>query len=223
MKIDKKAVEYLSGCKFSNGEKFHVGRAGLISRNKLIMNIARGKKVLHIGCADHVPLIEKKRAEGRYLHDLVGSEASALIGADINHEAIEKMREYGFRSVYHLDEVHREEKFDLLLVPDVIEHVPNVGAFLESLTEFCFDELLITTPNAYRLRNRILFRQELINTDHRCWFSAYTLAKTVFESNFRVKEIFYTDVLSKRAPIRSFLKWKYPLCRDGLALLATKE
>ena len=59
MKYSKTDLEYLSGEKFSNGYKMHLGNNTLWDRVSIINKIVKGKVVLHIGCCDHIPLIKK--------------------------------------------------------------------------------------------------------------------------------------------------------------------
>lgn len=72
-------------------------------------------------------------------------------------------------------------QFDLVLVPDVVEHISNVRVFLEELRRFSAP-IVLTTPNAFRYSNRLAFRTELINSDHKCWFSPYTLMRTLIQA-----------------------------------------
>ncbi len=215
-------MSYLKGTKFSNGAYFRVTRSPVVERNSLLVSMVENKRVLHMGCADHIDLIEKKRKKGQYLHGLLESKASYLVGTDVNRDALSKMEKSGISGLYHIDNLPENERFDILLVPDVIEHVGNVEEFLESLQKINATTIVITTPNAFRLQNRSLFQSEIVNTDHRYWFSPYTLSKSIYEAGFSIEEYYYTDRLRWWQPIRSFLKWMFPLCRDGIAVVITK-
>ena len=224
MRVDAGTKKFLSGESLSNGAFFPVDRSPLIGRNQLLVDLVRNKSVLHLGCADHTSLIRKKREQGNYLHDLLGESASSLIGADINGEALSEMRALGIDHLYQVDDLPENAHYDLLVIPDVIEHVGDVSEFLTAIKRYSFDAVVITTPNAFRLRNRMLLSSELVNTDHRYWFSPYTLAKTVYESGFEISEFYYTDTpVTWKAPLSSLLKYWFPLCRDGLAVVMTES
>jgi hypothetical protein len=47
--------------------------------------------------------------------------------------------------------------------------------------------LVLTTPNAFRYQAALqsLRGQEIINSDHRYWFSPYTLAKVMWRAGYR--------------------------------------
>lgn len=222
MLIDNTAKDYLLGSKLSNGHKFPVLKSELYERNELLVKLVAQKKILHLGCADHIELIAKKRESGRYLHDLLVKSASLVIGADVNQPALDEMRKFGIENLYHVDAIPENVKFDLILVPDVIEHIGDVRQFLASLGKYkC--PIIITTPNAYRLANRFKFKGELVNTDHKYWFSPYTLAKSIYDAGYQIDDYYYTDTLSLRSPIKSILKFIYPLVRDGLVVVFNKR
>jgi 2-polyprenyl-3-methyl-5-hydroxy-6-metoxy-1,4-benzoquinol methylase len=224
MILDEKTWNYLNEAEFSNGAAFTVGSGELIPRNELIVRLARGKRVLHVGCADHAPLIEAKRREGRYLHDLIDRAAVSVTGLDVNEDALEEMRRLGIAELYTPATLPADRGFDLVVAADVIEHVHDVDQFLRSLAGYGAP-ILVTTPNALRLRNRHLWNAEIVNTDHRYWFSPYTLAKSIVDADLTPTSFWYTDVkgLDRGTLVRPwelYLKRRYPLCRDGLAVLA---
>jgi 2-polyprenyl-3-methyl-5-hydroxy-6-metoxy-1,4-benzoquinol methylase len=217
MLYDDRTMAYLAGDGIANSHWVKIPKQPLIARNILLTQLAQGKTVLHIGCADHPELIEKKRQAGNYLHDMLAKVATKVLGCDVNQAALTKMGNLGIQDLYTPDTVPNIA-FDVVLVPDVIEHVPNVQDFLASLRRYKAGQIVITTPNAYRLVNRKLWQQELINTDHRYWFSPYTLSKTVVEAGYTVEAFYYTDVIA-RNPLKNLLRRQFPLCRDGLAIV----
>lgn len=210
---------YLAGQTFSNAGQFHVRRSSFVDRATLIANLSRGKTVMHLGCADHVPLIAQKRADGSYLHDRISSVARRVVGVDTNAEALDEMRSVGIDDLYLPEDVPADIAFDLVVAPDVIEHVGNVQDFLTYAGSFgC--PVLITTPNALGMDNRTRLRSEAVNTDHRYWFSPYTLARSIVSAGFSIESFHYTGGFAKRTPVRSMAMALFPLTRNGLAVLA---
>ena len=66
----------------------------------------------------------------------------------------------------------------------MLEHIDDPVGFLVALREKfsgCVQELIITVPNAFSQKNHERAREgiEKINSDHRYWFTPYTLAKVV--------------------------------------------
>ena len=89
------------------------------------------------------------------------------------------------------DEI-KNNHFDVLLISDVIEHIGDPLTFLKEINRVfknVVDKIIITTPNAFRLENFLSAykNEEVINTDHKFWFSQYTLSKLIIESGFEIK------------------------------------
>ena len=54
-------LPYLKGKKFSNGLEFNPQKIRLkyVVSNRVTKPISKRKRVIHLGCADHLPLIDK--------------------------------------------------------------------------------------------------------------------------------------------------------------------
>lgn len=153
-------------------------------------------------------------------------------GVDINKEGIDYIqKKYNYPNLYAIDIINDElpeemakEKFDYLLIPDVIEYIGNPVAFLRAIKEkLAFvDKIVITTPNALRLNNFIfaLKNIELINTDHRFWFTLFTLSKVVMDAGFEIEKIgFYEHgILGRRQLLRKMFLSKYFTFKDTLII-----
>ena len=101
-------------------------------------------------------------------------------------------RSLGFDNVQQLDIFSAEapaalqhQAPDVVLVPDVIEHLSDPAAFLRRL-RLCLPQaqFLVSVPNGLSLRNacHTLRGREQINTDHRAWFSPFTLLKVLADA-----------------------------------------
>lgn len=221
MNLDPTALDHLSGKTFSNGYRFDLGNAGRAARRaERLVEICHNQRVLHVGCCDHLELIRAKVAQSIYLHQNLFGAASRCVGMDTNSDGVSLLHEIGFPDVYLPDDVPDEE-FDICLLADVIEHVGDVVAFLRSMQRYRFGRLVIATPNAFRLRN-FLSRGELINTDHRYWFSPYTLCKVLVDAGFepmRVELCHGDHVTVRGSLLASVLNWM-PKYRDTLIVTA---
>ena len=83
-----------------------------------------------------------------------------------------------------LDEV--TESYDLVLVPEVMEHVPNVSDFLAQLQAIDAATFLISVPDAFQCRGRHFDYLadsatfvEVVHPDHNVWYTPYTFANTI--------------------------------------------
>ena len=194
----------------------------------------KNKKILHFGFVDHLPLVDKKIELGQYLHQKLMNVAD-VYGVDINKEGVDYLKEkYAYENIYAFDlrkdEIPKELlsiQFDYILLPDVIEHIGNPVEFVELIrTKFKdnVDKIILTTPNSFRLNNVIsTFKNvELINTDHRFWFTPYTLSKIVTDAGYKIETINFLEHQKKslRQPLRNLLLFMFKALQDSLILEA---
>ena len=152
-----------------------------VDRVDYFSEIIKNKRCLHYGCADW-PIFDISNN----LHFKLLSSNKNLVGYDIDSETIKKMSNiedfYGYR-LYH-DKIEIKEFFDIVIVPETIEHVFNIEEFILEVSKFG-KEIIITAPNALcdihyhrNLDNDSIFT-EIVHPDHKYWFSLYTLMNSI--------------------------------------------
>ncbi|OIQ77685.1 hypothetical protein GALL_406200 [mine drainage metagenome] len=225
---------YLTGQSFSDDLSY---RPQIIShsqaRGDVLVQWAAGRRVLHVGFADHVPLIASRVADGSWLHARLSASAAACLGIDINPQAVSTAQALGFNNVRLLDifapeaaTVLQQWQPELVLVPDVIEHLPHPAAFLRRLLQ-CLPEaeFVVTVPNALSLRNaaQALGGVERVNTDHRAWFSPFTLLKVLADAGLRAQSLHGCPVCLpgsiKGRLLHALTQWR-PITSDVLLVRA---
>jgi SAM-dependent methyltransferase len=165
----------------------------ITNRERFLRDYAKGKVVLHGGCVDS-GLFEERKTSKLLLHDLLGESAKKLVGVDVDKNGIEEMVRLGYKDVYFGDLEHWNypEKFDLIILGEIIEHVDNCGAFLQSVTKFCkpSTEVIFTTPNNYYFLFWLytLFGKESIHPDHNYLFSFYSLRSLLGKFGFDINK-----------------------------------
>lgn len=208
MKLRASDYEYLKGEKFTDLYNLKLEDNLLYSRLEWIIKIVSGKKVLHIGCCDHIPLIERKIQERRWLHGLLEEKCEMVLGVDINQEAVNFVNEKNLSKdkVYCADitsedfceKVPRKE-LEYVFLGEMVEHLDNPVLFLTALKEnmrkYGFEgKYIITVPNALSLiRKRFRGGMESINSDHRFWFTPYTIAKVMVQAGICPEEILFSS------------------------------
>ena len=116
MKLDADTLAALDGTTFSSGRRFDLGNRGRAPRrNERLLDLVHGKRVLHVGCCDHLDLIREKVGLGVYRHQGLCCVASHCVGVDTNAEGVALLRELGFADVFVPDEV--PEAFRVRCVP----------------------------------------------------------------------------------------------------------
>ena len=131
--------------------------------------------MLHVGCTDH-PIFDP----ATNLHLQLREICAELDGLDVDEEGLDTLRRFAPGRYYTCA---REVKgpYDVILVPETIEHVDNIAQFLDELSGIPFTQCLITAPNAFlpgdngnRYENDCIY-VENVHPDHNCWFSPSTL------------------------------------------------
>ncbi len=208
--IKPEIVKYLKGEEFSNGINFVIKENFEDNRRiEQIKALCVNKKVIHIGCVDHIPLIKEKVVNNTWLHKLITEVSLKTVGVDISKEGIEFIQnEIGVDNVVCADitkdtipELENEE-WDYMILGEIIEHVDNPIQFLSDILnkyKGMVKEIYITAPNIM-VRNRYDYMlhnsAELINTDHRFWFTPYTLAKVMIIAGFNDIKLDFADRVS---------------------------
>lgn len=136
------------------------------SKTGRILDICKGKNVLHIGCVGFADLQTSQRVElaEKSLHYALTKSANT-VGVDYSREAINYFQEHNvFNNVLHgnaehLEELGLEQKFDVVVAGDIIEHLTNPGRMLDGIHSICRPDTLviITTPHAFGLLSFLRF------------------------------------------------------------------
>jgi len=197
--LSDEIMKYLKGDNFSNGLAVKYSRINRINyKFNLLENFLSQTKAIHLGCCDHIPLIEKKIKKDIWLHGFLTRLCDQCIGIDINHEGIDILRKrFGVTNVVNGDiltseiELINASNWDFIVLADILEHIDNSQYFLKSIHNKYhtnISKIIITVPNALSLINikYTLKNSEIINSDHRFWFTPYTLAKTVLCAGFKI-------------------------------------
>lgn len=148
-------------------------------RLEVILPRCKGNKVLHVGCTDN-PIFDTSTN----LHIQLSKVCRELDGLDVDAEGLEKLRQHVYGR-YFTDARQVTDEYDVLLVPETIEHVDNVRDFLESLSKIRFKYCMITAPNAFLPNDNGNHLEEpgqyveYVHPDHNSWFSPYTLKNCI--------------------------------------------
>jgi SAM-dependent methyltransferase len=125
------------------------------SRWDFVGPLTEGKEVLEVGPAELVGTVNRdKRA--RWIHGRIAEVAKRLVGIDVNREQVEALRSEGFDVRFgDAESFELEEKFDVIVAGELIEHLSNPGLFLDRARAHLSPggTLVLTTPNRYRFHS----------------------------------------------------------------------
>jgi 2-polyprenyl-3-methyl-5-hydroxy-6-metoxy-1,4-benzoquinol methylase len=198
----------------------------ILQRVNYLKKICYGKKCLHLGCTDW-PYTSQRLANGSLLHIELRRVASELWGLDYDQEGLDVLAHRGVPNLRRADLEHLElldldQKFDVILAAEIVEHLSNPGLFLRGIRRFMRQDtrLVITTVNAYcgmrtaqyGLRGRGGVA-EPVHPDHVAYFSYATLGHLLARESFKVDAFFFYDVGCEHRPHNRFYwNWINDLC-----------
>jgi hypothetical protein len=236
MRISSEDLSYLDTRKFSNNYHFEsVRNSPKASRLDLLSAECAGKRVIHMGAADHLNLIEGKIQAGIWLHGVLTGVAQECVGVDTAVEVVNHIRRnYGVTNIRagtvfsesSVNYFRQEMPWDVMVLGEVLEHIPDPVAFLTQIFQ-CYsgivERILITVPNALRFSNffNSLRGYEAVNTDHKYWFTPYTIASVVKAAGLTpcwVAPCHYVWEHPRRQFLRRVLQRRFPFLRDCLVM-----
>lgn len=244
MKFKDEVLDYLEGSSFSNGLIIDVtyGKKDSRDRFSLLADLTLNKKIIHLGCVDHLPLIQSKISNDTWLHSRLCKSSKRCLGIDINEEGVKFIKNLGYCDILHLDIIKEENEqieknyWDYIVLGEMLEHVDDPCSFLKILHKKYknnIDKIIITVPNAFSLQNvkYTFLGKECINTDHRYWFTPYTLAKVLSNAGFKVDQFWFCN--STKVSVSGFKKYiklksllkdtllnRYPTLKNGIVMIA---
>jgi hypothetical protein len=127
-----------------------------IDRIQTLTEAARGRRVIHVGFVGE--LMAAKQERGAWLHERLATVAGSLVGLDLDEAGVEAAQAQGYEA-HAIDTQSTEAvrslglgRAEVVIAGELIEHLDAPGPFLRALHELA-DELVLTTPNAYRGAN----------------------------------------------------------------------
>ena len=240
MELSTKILPYIEGKEFSELIKMKIEENGEIKdRMDFVEEIVQGKKVIHVGCLDHLPLIEDKIRNNRWFHNRITKISSECLGIDINQEGIEFVKSKFDISNICYGDIECEQKiqsisskyWDYIVFGEILEHVNNPVSFLKSLIykyEENIGSIIITVPNAFRAGNiKSIFQNlELINSDHRYWFSPYTIWKIVHQAGLQVEAMQmcqFSATSGLKGKVKNIVLKRYPLMAEDIVVICRRR
>jgi len=139
-----------------------------------LLNKVKGKSCLDIGAIEHNLSYTQMPS---WKHKQLSEVTEKLVGVDILEEYVQALNQQGFDIRVHdaTSEEFLGEKFDTVVLGDVIEHVDNpvnlVRFAIRHLNQG--GEVIVKTPNVYYIDNILRFvkNRNYPNFEHIAWFT----------------------------------------------------
>lgn len=202
----------------------------LVQRVDFIKQLCARKKVLHLGCANY-PYTQHSIDNDMLLHFELGKNASELYGFDFDQAGLDVLASNGTKNLHRADlerlhEVPIDETFDVIVAGEMIEHLNNVGLFLDGIRRFMNADtlLLLTTINAYCGMRFIQYglrgkkgSQEPVHPDHVAYYSYSTLSVLLRRYALTVDQFLFYDIGMEHRPHN---KWYLNAINDVCTFIA---
>jgi 2-polyprenyl-3-methyl-5-hydroxy-6-metoxy-1,4-benzoquinol methylase len=185
------------------------------SRDELLLDAVRGRRVLDVGCVDHSPDSE---SSPWFLHRAITQAADECLGVDLHEEGIENLRSLGY-NVLCADltdpegrrEIAERGPFDVIVAGEIIEHLETPTALFE-LAASCLapdGRMLITTPNPYAPHRVVSGRRMTAweNVDHLFYVFPSGLVELANRSGLELDAATTTGTRSLRYRTLLLLGW----------------
>jgi hypothetical protein len=229
--------DHLAGKTFSNSLRLKISgvETSVPYRMELIEQLVNKLDIIHFGCADHIEVIEYKIERNLWFHKRLMSSARTCTGIDNDPRAVEFLRtKLKIPGVYLVDieeqeipDEIRSGHYEYLILGEIIEHIDNPVRFLQTIHnkfDGIVNKIIITAPNAFSWNNfkHVFKHVEVINSDHRFWFTPYTLSKVLYragfrEMNFQMVENYRRD---KTSWLKDYIFRRFPSFRDTVLIRA---
>jgi 2-polyprenyl-3-methyl-5-hydroxy-6-metoxy-1,4-benzoquinol methylase len=196
--MDRKTKEYF------NEKRYADSPLGLPDRERVKIIgelVGSGRSVLDVGCGDGE--IDKVLIENK----------NKVSGLDISETCIKKAKKVGVNAVVcdlETEDFPFKEKFDVILVAEMLEHVIDTDTFLKKISKSLKSDgiLVLTTPNLASFGRRLLLlvnknphmevSLEKYSAGHSRYFIKDTLEWLLEKNGFEVVE-FRSDVINFNA------------------------
>jgi 2-polyprenyl-3-methyl-5-hydroxy-6-metoxy-1,4-benzoquinol methylase len=176
----------------------YILKAKTVHKQPQILAFCENKRVLDVGCIGQ----DLNPSSKEWLHNNIKSVAATLKGADINQPMIEKLNAENWDIVHpdRLETMH--ERFDVVVMGDVIEHVNDPGSFLTFYARFLENDgiIIVCTPNAFGIRyvlQVLFYGKPSTNPEHTLFLDPFVMLELVSRIDLKVVDFYWLHEYTK--------------------------
>jgi len=138
--------------------------------------------------------------DSNWLHRAIVSAARSCTGLDIDELGVEELRKRGFNVVCaNAEAFELKEQFDVVVAGDIIEHLGNIGGFLDCVRKHMKPGGLfaLSTPNPFWWKHGaqvVLKGRAVVHPQHTGWLCPQTLTQVLSRHGFSVTRMEFGSV-----------------------------
>lgn len=180
-----------------------------------VARLAAGRRVLDVGVAAH----SMRHLESPdWRHGKIAKAAARCVGVDILESLVDLIRQRGYdvRLVDATSDVDLGERFDVIFIGDVIEHVDNPGALLRFAKRHLAPggRILAATPNPFsrKFHRQFVKRRDLVvNLDHVAWFTPSMAMELARRTGLSLSAYHLVKPIAGASRVWKALVWRWGL------------
>lgn len=150
--------------------------------------------ILDLGCVQHDA---EKESNNDWLHGRLVDMDADVLGVDYLAEEVEKLNAQGYNvEQADVEQMDLGRQFDVVVAGELIEHLSNIGDFLESVQNHLSadGQFILTTPNPWafhRFKQALLQDDVNANPEHTCWLDERTIKQVFARHGFETSRVDY--------------------------------
>lgn len=167
-------------CSFFKSEIKPLTKYTTRRRIDIILDYVAEKSVLDLGCVEHEAIISEKK--DWWLHGLIRQKAKSVCGVDYDAQAVNELKTKGWNvCVGNVEDLHLNEKFDVVVAGELFEHLTNHRSFLDSVKRHLLPDgiFIASMPNANSFNyffQCLFFGHEVDAWDHTSFYTPLTIS-----------------------------------------------
>ena len=168
----------------------------------------RGKSVLDVGIVEHDL---NHLQDINWKHKYISKHAKYCLGIDLIENLLNELRNKGYnvKNVDATSDYDLKQKFDVIILGDLIEHVSNQQKLLEFSKRHLAKngKIIVTTPNPwqfYKVMSSYFKGTVVNNVDHVVWISPANALELARRANLNMTELIYLNNFQKKWYFRIF-------------------
>jgi 2-polyprenyl-3-methyl-5-hydroxy-6-metoxy-1,4-benzoquinol methylase len=173
---------------------------------RFILHMAQSRRVLNVGAAGNVEYYLPDRRQ-LWLHASLEGLAADLVGIDVDIDSVGYANRFGEKLVIaNCETMKLTDKFELIVLSEVIEHLDAPGTALKNLIQHLTTEgkIVVTTPNPTHVGivlRAILGRTLGVYYDHVVAFFPENIKALCARYGYRMSELYFFTPTDERSSL----------------------